>query len=248
MASIAFFVLSLWLMKNKILTWIFQSDNGSNISFTPAPNTPDAVCVLTSESGEGPFYFKSPFRRDVREGKAGENLDLKLQILSHPDCQPLKDVIVEIWQCDAHGVYSGYPDLEDSAWEFVKLIEFGKKTKGVEPQNEKVFLRGAQITDQNGVVDFTTIMPSWYTPRLPHIHFKVRTNDTDYISSELHFEDEFCNDLFISKAPYDQRGKSPYHHKSDKIITQFPDGQGLVLSPEKNNLGRFTAFAKIGIE
>ena len=248
LASISISGLSVWLAKDKILTWIFQSRNSEHVRFTEAPGSQDAMCVLTSESGEGPFYFNSPFRKDIREGKKGKKLDLSLQIVSHPECRPLRDVIVEIWQCDAQGLYSGYPDLKDSVWEFVKLVEFGKKIEGVEPINGEVFLRGAQVTDRSGMVDFNTIVPSWYTPRLPHIHFKVRTNDKEYISSELHFEDAFCDILFTTTEPYLKKGKSPYNHRNDKLVANLPAGRGLMLSPREKSDGGLQAFAKIGVE
>lgn len=249
LASLGIIAATIWFAKNKILTWIFQSKNSNDLKFTKAPNNFDTTCILTSETGEGPFFFNSPFRKDIREGKDGKVLDLTLQILDYQNCEPIKDVIVEVWQCDATGVYSGYPDLKDNAWEFVKLIEFGKKIKGIEPSNEKQFLRGAQITNDKGIVNFTTIVPSWYTPRLPHIHVKVRTNERDYISTELHFEDDFCTKLFTSTKPYTKKGKSPYTHKNDKIITTFPSGKGLLLTTSEELLSNsLKTFAKIGIK
>ena len=40
---------------------------------------------------------------------------------------------------------------------------------------EENFLRGYQVTENNGIVHFTTIYPGWCDGRTIHIHDKVRT-------------------------------------------------------------------------
>jgi protocatechuate 3,4-dioxygenase beta subunit len=64
---------------------------------------------------------------------------------------------VDIWQCDAEGVYS---DAVDPKY----FDTTGKR-----------FLRGYQRTDRHGVATFTTIYPGWYPTRTPHIHYKIRS-------------------------------------------------------------------------
>ncbi len=82
--------------------------------------------------------------------------------------------IVDIWHCDAAGVYS---DATDPGFNTV-----GKK-----------FLRGYQVTDANGGVQFTTIYPGWYRGRTVHIHFKVRakakSGQSYEFTSQLYFDD-----------------------------------------------------------
>lgn len=67
-------------------------------------------------------------------------------------CAPLANHIVYVWHCDAEGHYSLY-DITD--------------------QN---YLRGVAVTDANGVVTFTTIVPGTYMGRYPHIHFEIFEN------------------------------------------------------------------------
>lgn len=74
-------------------------------------------------------------------------------------CEPLAGALVDVWQCDAAGVYSGVEDIAD------RFDTTGKR-----------FLRGHQVTDRGGIARFTTIYPGWYRGRTVHIHFKIRTN------------------------------------------------------------------------
>lgn len=247
LSSLGVISISAWLAKNSILQWLMRKDNEELINLTSAPTGMDDICILTTKVTEGPFYIKSPKRSDIREDKEGKNIDLKLQFLSYPNCTPIEGAIVEIWHCDAHGTYSGYPEVGHNPWEFLKLAEFGNNPH-IEPKNENTFLRGAQITDKDGNVNFKTILPGWYDPRMPHIHFKAIINGKEEIASELLFEEEFFNKVYTTTEPYLQYGKSPYGHSNDKVIATFPHGNGLLLSPKENGNGIATVSAKIGIQ
>ena len=112
-------------------------------------------CVLTPEQTAGPFYFDvEQVREDITEGKKGTPLELLITVVDSSDCRPIKDAIVDVWQADAGGVYSGY-------------INQGVDTTG------QTYLRGIQVTDTNGRAKFRTIYPGIYPGRVPHIHFKV---------------------------------------------------------------------------
>jgi hypothetical protein len=66
------------------------------------------TCVLTPELTEGPYYVAGEkLRRDVTEGKPGTSLRLNLTVVNASTCKPVKNAAVEIWHCDAGGVYSG---------------------------------------------------------------------------------------------------------------------------------------------
>jgi protocatechuate 3,4-dioxygenase beta subunit len=100
-------------------------------------------------------------------------------------CAPVEGAIVDIWHCDAAGVYS---DADDT----------GFRTKGSQ------FLRGYQVSDGKGVVRFTTIYPGAYAGRAVHIHFKIRRNvdarRLDF-TSQLCFDDGLT-DRVHAAAPY----------------------------------------------
>src|SRR5918998_5648209 len=96
------------------------------------------TCALTAEQTEGPFYFDvDEIRSDIREDREGAELRLGIRVRSEA-CEPVPDAVVDLWHCDAEGSYSTEPDT---------------------------WLRGAQVTDSDGVAEFTTIYPGWYPGR-----------------------------------------------------------------------------------
>ena len=131
---------------------------GREFDATPA-------CILTPKQIEGPYFVekhmnRSDIRRDHSDGsvKKGVPLTIVLRVFwtTGSRCAPLSDAIVDIWHCDASGVYSDVIDREYN-------------TVG------KSFLRGYQVTDRNGEVRFQTVFPGQYEIRATHIHVKVRT-------------------------------------------------------------------------
>ena len=108
-------------------------------------------------------------------------------------CAPLPGAHVDLWQCDALGIYS---DVKD----FNGLFD----TRG------KKFLRGYQVTGSNGRVRFTTIYPGAYPGRAVHIHFKVRMQasgrDRDF-TSQLYFDDALTDRVHASPPYADARAR-----------------------------------------
>ncbi|MGW3664763.1 intradiol ring-cleavage dioxygenase [Streptomyces sp. NPDC005141] len=118
-----------------------------------------AACVLTPEQTEGPYYLDlETVRKNITEGKAGVPLTLRVTVVDIATCFPLPNTAVDIWQCDALGVYSGYV------------------AGGSTP--DTTFLRGVQLTDSAGVAEFTTVYPGWYVGRALHIHIKTHAGGT----------------------------------------------------------------------
>lgn len=160
----------------------------------PGQVLPD--CVAQPEQTEGPYFVdtaleRSDIRRDPMTGAVSAGAPLALQfVLSRVTpsgaCSVLRGAQVDIWHCDALGVYS---DVEDRY----------NNTRG------RPFLRGYQVSDDSGGVRFTTIYPGWYRGRAVHIHFKVRvpatSGRTDEFTSQLYFPDELT-DRVHAKEPY----------------------------------------------
>jgi protocatechuate 3,4-dioxygenase beta subunit len=121
------------------------------------------VCKLTPEQIEGPFYLdQARIREAISEGKPGVPLQLILRVLeASASCAPIPKAAVDVWQCDALGIYSGYEGAAVAP-------------RHVEPVDDKTFLRGTQLTDAAGAVRFRTIYPGWYSGRTPHVHLKLR--------------------------------------------------------------------------
>src|SRR5205823_6128325 len=116
------------------------------------------------------LLYRSDIRSDPTTGAVKDGVPLYLgfslsSVGSDGGCSPLAGAVIDIWQCDASGVYS---DVNDP----------GFNTKGQQ------FLRGSQHTDENGYAQFLTIYPGWYSGRAVHTHLKVRTDP----SSETGYE------------------------------------------------------------
>jgi protocatechuate 3,4-dioxygenase beta subunit len=156
-----------------------------------AAQTPSARCVLTPEAGEGPFYLDPKLlRSDITSGQPGAPLQLALQVVRNGDCATLANARVDVWQADALGLYSGY-DKQSGVG--------GVSTK---PAVGQQYLRGTQVTDAAGTVQFRTIFPSWYGGRTPHVHFKVFLGGNEVVASQIFFPDEISKEVFAEWRPY----------------------------------------------
>lgn len=124
-----------------------------------------STCVVKPEQTEGPYYVDTQLNRsDIREEREGIPLELTFNVSRVDEgnaaaCGPLAGALVDIWHCDALGEYSGVED--NAAGDF--------DTRG------ETFLRGYQVTDENGTARFTTIYPGWYQGRAVHIHLRSAT-------------------------------------------------------------------------
>jgi protocatechuate 3,4-dioxygenase beta subunit len=150
-------------------------------------------CVLTPEAGEGPFYLDPKLlRSDITSGQPGAPLDLSMQVVRAGDCATLAGARVDIWHADALGLYSGYAK------------QSGVGGISTEPAVGKQYLRGTQLTDAQGNVQFRTIFPSWYGGRTPHVHFKVFLMNKEVVASQIFFPDEINKEIFGQWQPYRQ--------------------------------------------
>ena len=194
---------------------------------------PSGLCVLSPEQTEGPFYFDpSTNKRDITDGRPGVALGLKLTIVDVNDgCAPVPDAVVDVWQADGEGQYSGYPGQGDS---------------GTVDTTGESFLRGTQTTDADGQVEFTTIYPGWYPGRTPHIHFKVRFPNQTLVTSQLYFDDAISAAIFTG-APYNSRTTTVVTNSSDAIFDQTPRKESLIAETVENGDG-YLATLTIGVQ
>ncbi|MHA4895758.1 dioxygenase family protein [Pedobacter sp. PWIIR3] len=133
-------------------------DDPSGTGTVTNTGTSNTSCTVAPTETEGPFPTKVPAsysRTDITDGKSGYKMTAKLTINSN--CSPLAGAIVDIWHCDAEGNYSEYGGSGMQATNYQSVH----------------FLRGRQVTDDKGVVNFTTIFPGWYSGRATHIHVHV---------------------------------------------------------------------------
>lgn len=165
----------------------------------------------TAGQGDGPYYVPgSPHRRDIREDRAGVPLDLAIRVVAVGSGVPVAGAVVEVWHCDADGVYSGYQRYD--ADRFPALLSLALRR--FRPTDDAMFLRGQQITDDRGDVEFRTIVPGWYTPRTLHVHVRVSLAGKPLLGTELYFPDDFTA-LVQSSPPYARRGRGPFVNAHD---------------------------------
>jgi protocatechuate 3,4-dioxygenase beta subunit len=154
------------------------------------------TCVLAPEQTEGPYYVDdAAVRRNVTEGRPGVALTLRLTVVNASSCKPIKGAAVEIWHCDAGGIYSGVSSL------------------GTE---DEWFLRGVQRTDAKGLAIFRTIYPGWYQGRTVHIHTMVHLGANVVHTGQLYFSDA-VTDAVYTRSPYNTRRDRTTRNSADSI-------------------------------
>lgn len=185
------------------------------------------ACVVRPEQTEGPYFLdrrleRSDLRTDAFGGSVVEGVPLALLFrvsrIDGASCAPLPGAVVDVWQCDALGIYSGFRDYNELS-----------DTRG------RTFLRGYQVTDAGGTARFATIYPGWYPGRAVHIHFKIRT-DADgprghEHTSQLYFDDALT-DRVHALPPYREREGRRRRNSEDGIFRRGGDRLLLDLTEE----------------
>src|SRR5918996_3829188 len=213
------------------------------LSATQISSSTNQTCTLTpsliEEEGtpqqiEGPYFVddmpnRSDIRSDPSDGSMQEGIPLRLVLhvynVDTGSCIPLSGAQVDIWHANSQGVYSGVQDAGTT----------GKK-----------FLRGYQLTDDNGTVQFTTIYPGWYQGRAIHIHAKVRTFEGS--EKTLEWTSQFYLNNSISEQvhtqpPYSKHGLPEVTNEEDMIykgassddLVQSNTGERLMLNLTKDD-------------
>jgi intradiol ring-cleaving dioxygenase-like protein len=120
----------------RLLRWMARADNSGFRPISPSFETSD-LCVLSAEAIRGPFYVpKTLVRRNIAEGRPGVPLRVRFKVVDVNGCQPLFGMAVEIWHCDASGVYSGYPSYPPDEFPIVEAEGF------YDPENDERFCCG----------------------------------------------------------------------------------------------------------
>ena len=163
-----------------------------------------------AEQDEGPYHRDAqPLRRDVVEDRDGVPLQLGIRVAGD-DGRPVAGAMVEIWQCDALGRYSGFPPPNDGT------VVTATNAPRSEYLADQTFLRGRQPADPEGMVEFRTIYPGWYPGRTVHIHLMVHVGATTR-TSQLYFPDDLNNDV-LGREPYSQRPGRDTTNDTDEIF------------------------------
>ena len=131
----------------------------------------DAECGETEDNIEGTYYKAgAPLRTALIEpGMKGAPLTVNGRVLNTA-CRPLAYAVLDIWQCDADGVYD----------------------------NKGYTLRGKIQADKDGRYELRTIVPSPYKVsdkryRPAHIHMKVSAPGAPVLTTQLYFDGDKWN-------------------------------------------------------
>jgi protocatechuate 3,4-dioxygenase beta subunit len=185
-------------------------------------------CVLIPTETAGPFPLDlsdNPFffRQDVREDRAGVQVNLKMRVLGLDNCEPMQNVRVHIWHCDKDGLYSGYQGEEGLT-----------------------YLRGWQMADANGEVEFITILPGWYPGRVCHIHFQVYVSSMYAAISQLTFEVDTKNEIYSGNPYLYTKGTDPLLPSQDGVFADGYEYQLANLAPNTET-GGYDSFLEVSV-
>ncbi|MGJ0622967.1 intradiol ring-cleavage dioxygenase [Xenorhabdus bovienii] len=178
------------------------------------------ICEMTPEEMSGPYFINNKLlRRNITEDEQGIPLLLTMKVTDSVTCKPLDDILIDIWHCNAMGKYSGWkyinPDLEAPS----------DNIGTISRTDESTFLRGAQRTDKEGIVRFTTIFPGFYAGRAIHIHLSARSanvqkrqEDKFYFVGQLYFPEDISKEVMINDM-YSPREINRLKNEDDSIFS-----------------------------
>lgn len=200
-----------------------------------------ASCTVTPEGEEGPYFVDDSaagFNRsnilsnlDGSNTQSGIPLTLSIYVYdSEKSCAAMAGVQVDIWHCNASGIYSA-EDVERTVGE--------------------TWLRGYQLTDANGLATFVTIFPGWYQGRTTHIHLRLRstydsTSTGETNTTQLFFPQDTVNTVNTTITPYSAEGANPTTNATDHVYSGEVEGANvLTLSGDTTN--GFTSTIKLNL-
>ncbi|MDP3737138.1 MAG: intradiol ring-cleavage dioxygenase [Hyphomonadaceae bacterium] len=186
--------------------------------------------ALTAHATEGPYYFDPKKERaDITEGHAGVPLEVRLAVVDETGAN-LRNARVDLWHCNAAGLYSGYA---------------GQGDDGQASTLGQTFLRGYIQTNAEGVAAFRTIYPGWYRGRTTHIHFKVWNGDKAVLTSQFFLPDALSEFLYANLADYRRTQVRDTLNSTDGIALR---AGGTVIGNVREEADRYVAALNVVVD
>jgi protocatechuate 3,4-dioxygenase beta subunit len=141
-----------------------------------------AACLPTTDATRGPLYRRgAPWRtRLCPIDEPGEPLSITGTVTAAPDCRPIMNATLAVWQTNARGLYSNLLGLAN-------------------PSNPGAFnLRGRMTSDHDGHYHFESVLPGryplfWPLTRPRHIHLTVAHPECEPLTAQIFFEGDDYN-------------------------------------------------------
>ncbi|MEE4455173.1 hypothetical protein V2S85_26365 [Novosphingobium resinovorum] len=179
---------------------------------------------------DGPYYEdRAIMRSDITEGRPGIPLEVRVRIVD-PSCRPIRNARVDCWQADAGGIYSNYPYQGDD----LKIATIGE-----------TFLRGTQVSDEDGMVVFRTIYPGWYRARTAHIHFKVYIGERTRLTTQMFFPDALNEFIYLNVPGYKREAVRDTVNMTDWILTEASHH---AMANVREEIDRYIAEMTFGVD
>ena len=164
------------------------TENGTE-TVLPSPTGSDEACTLTPTETLGPFPNITPAqlaRQNIIIDRTGVAFLINLTVVGQSnECQPLEGLIIDLWHCDREGNYSQYGNT------FLQQVDY----------TDHDFLRGRQVTNEDGKASFISIFPGWYSGRAPHIHLEIlNAQENSLLVTQLAFPKEVCDVVYASEG------------------------------------------------
>ncbi|OOQ82041.1 extracellular dioxygenase [Penicillium brasilianum] len=231
-------------LKARDLDTLLNTSHASNLTgVTPSTDASvlfgsEATCILAPDVTQGPYYVSGELiRENIVEDQKGVALYMDIQLIDTNTCEPLPDVYMDLWHCNATGVYSG-------------VVASGNGDSSDATNLDATFLRGIQPSNAEGVVQFESIFPGYYTGRTVHIHVLTHpANETTvlqnntisglYSSKTSHVGQLFFDQDLITKV----NEVSPYSANTQTLTTNADDS---ILSEEAETIDPFMEYVLLG--
>ena len=163
----------------------FLRQIGLSAALLAVPGAFAEELTRTPRQTEGPFYpDKLPLDTDNDLIIVNDNLTPALGEVTWVSGRvldargdPIRNALVEIWQCDANGVY-------------IHTGNFGGQSN--KDKNFQGF--GRFLTGSTGEYVFRTIKPVPYPGRTPHIHYKVKRNGKELLTTQCYIKGNPSNE------------------------------------------------------